>query len=499
MPSGYTAGSSDCNDSSASVYPGAAETCEDGIDQDCDGEDAPCALEGDVDLSLAEARLIGVASYDYSSGSLSSAGDVNGDGYDDIIVGAYGTGTYVGTSYVVLGPVSGDLGLSSADGALGGESTNDYAGTVVAPAGDNDGDGYDDVLVGARGEDSAGTAAGAAYLVNGPIAGTLSLTLADARRTGTNTNDNAGFALVGGLDLDLDGYDDLLLSAYQDDSGGASAGSVFVCMGPTTGRASLSTCEGEVVGESSNDYAGFSVDTAGDVDADGVPDFIIGAYGQDSGASGAGAAYLVLGPVSGTLDLSAADARRTGIVTSDAAGGGVGTPGNGVAGPGDVDGDGYTDLMVSAWSYDVGTAGNAGAAWLMYGPITGLASLSTADAVFQGEVSDDRAGVSVSGAEDVDSDGMADFLVGAYREDTGGADAGGAYLFRGGTYAGTLSLSTADALFYGEAAGDYVGWDTSPGGDVNADGFGDMLFGAWKQDTGASDAGVGYLMLGGVL
>jgi len=499
-PTGYVSLSSDCDDTSASIYPGATEVCEDGIDQDCDGGDDTCALSGDVSLSLSEARLIGETDFDYAANAISTAGDTNGDGYDDIIVGAYGTGTYNGTSYLVLGPVSGDLDLYYADGKLGGEASNDYSGWSVASAGDVDGDGYDDVLVGAHREHTVGTNSGAAYLIGGPIAGSMSLTLADAKRTGLSASDIAGYSLSGGMDIDLDGYDDVLIGAYQDDSSATSAGALYLCQGPVTGKASLSTCDAKLMGEKSNDNAGWSGAFAGDLDADGVPDLIVSAPGQDTAASNAGAIYVVSGPLSGSVNLSAADARRLGIVSGDLAGGGGGTtPGKAVAGLGDVDGDGYDDVMAGSWNYDVGTAGNAGAAWLLYGPVTGSASLSTADAILQGELSDDRAGVALSAAGDVNADGLADFLIGAYHEDTGGTDAGASYFFLGGAYSGTVSLSTADALFYGENAGDYVGWDVSPGGDVNADGYGDMLIGAWKQDDGGTDAGVGYLVLGGAL
>ena len=114
-------------------------------------------------------------------------------------------------------------------------------------------------------------------------------------------------------------------------------------------------------------------------------------------------------------------------------------------------------------------------------------------------MADDRAGYAVSGAEDVDSDGLADFLIGASREDTGGADAGAAYLFLGGAWSGTYSVTSSDALLYGETAGDNAGWDVSTGGDTNADGYGDFLIGAWKEDSGASDAGTAYLIFGGTI
>jgi hypothetical protein len=143
---------------------------------------------------------------------------VSGDGHDDLLVGAdiYSdgpAGTYRGAAYLVLGPVTGDFDLSLADAKLVGEDELDYAGQGVSGAGDVDGDSHDDFLVGAWGNDEGGIDAGAAYLVLGPVTGTSDLSRADAKFVGERDRDNAGWSVSGAGDVDADGRADLLIGA----------------------------------------------------------------------------------------------------------------------------------------------------------------------------------------------------------------------------------------------------------------------------------------------
>ncbi len=492
-PSGYVADGGDCADRDDEIHPRADEVCEDGIDQDCDDIDAPCGLSGDEDLAGADARLIGEANYDYAASALASAGDVDADGYDDILVGAYGddtTARYAGAAYLVLGVVSGDLDLSDADAKLRGEAADDKAGYAVSGAGDVDADGFGDLLIGAIGDDTGGSTAGASYLVYGPVTTDLALSAADAKVRGASSNDNMGYSLAMAGDLNDDGMDDVLLPAYQADHGGTSSGAVYIVYGDLSGSLAATSADGRLVGEVTYDFAGWSIDGGVDVDGDGIPDIAVGANGEDTGGTSAGAAYLVFGPASGTLDLSSADAKITGEAASDYLG-------TSVALAGDVNDDGYGDYFAGAYGYDVGTASELGAVYLFHGPLTGTVDAGTADYTLTGESSGDRAGYAVSSGGDVDKDGFDDLLVGAYRYDDGSVyDVGAAYLLLG-PLTGSSDLSVAQARLIGESTGDYVGADVSPGGDVNGDGFADLLLGAWKNDDGGSDAGMGYLMFGG--
>src|SRR6185369_16180577 len=129
-------------------------------------------------------------------------------------------------AYLVLGPVSGTLDLSLADAKLVGENRSDYAGDRIADAGDVDGDGHADLLVGSPQNDEGGFGAGAAYLVLGPVTGMLDLSRAHAKLVGEDVDDNA--CIVSGAgDVDANGHDDLFVGAPY---GGASA--AYMVLGP---------------------------------------------------------------------------------------------------------------------------------------------------------------------------------------------------------------------------------------------------------------------------
>ena len=375
---------------------------------------------GSVDLSMADAELLG--GLGLLDPVVSGAGDVDADGHDDLLVGAPGGGaSYNGVAYLVLGPVTGTVDLSlAADAELLGEASYDRTGTSVSDAGDVDGDGHADVLIGSRYHSEGPTRQGAAYLVLGPVTGTLDLSFADAKLVGERKGDQAG-SVAGAGDVDGDGLDDVLVGAYSNDEGAHRAGAAFLVLGPVTGTLDLSLADATLVGEDEGDGTGFSLSGAGDVDGDGQDDMLVGAFGRDEGGGGAGAAYLVLGSVTGTRDLSSADATLVGERFHDYAG-------NSVSGAGDVDLDGHDDLLVGTVS-----AGPSPPAYLVLGPVTGTLALSLADAQFVGERPDDWADISVSGAGDVDGDGRNDVLIGApHARGPGDSTLGAAYLIYGG-------------------------------------------------------------------
>jgi hypothetical protein len=441
-----------------------------------------------IDLSMADAKLVGNRDSGCCNG-VAGAGDVNGDGNDDLLVGARENdegGASAGAAYLVLGPVTGTIDLSMADAKLVGEESSDWAGQGVSDAGDVDGDGHDDILVGAPFNGQGGEMAGAAYLLLGPVTGTVDLSLADAKFLGEEANDRAGYGPSEAGDMDGDGNDDVLVGAWNSE-GGSVAGATYLVLGPVTGTLDLALADAKLVGEDEGDLTGGSgaCSSAGDVDADGHDDLLVSAAGDDEGGSGAGAAYLVLGPVSGTVDLSLADAKLVGEESNDRAGV--------VSHAGDVDGDGHDDVLIGNPFNDEGGS-DAGAAYLVLGPVTGTRDLSLADAKLVGEGANDYAGNGVSGA-DVDDDGHRDLLVGAPTAGVGGA----AYLVLG-PVTGTLDLSLADAKFIGEGSGSYAGVSVSGTADVDRDGRDDVLIGA-PYTTGPmhSYSGAAYLIYGGGL
>jgi hypothetical protein len=205
------------------------------------------AFAATVNLSTLDGtngfRLDGVAASDYSGRSVSSAGDVNGDGYDDLIVGSSAdpNGNYSGSSYVVFGGAA-DMGatvnLSTLDGTNGfrldGEAAGDRSGYSVSSAGDVNGDGYDDLIIGADGTDNNGTDSGSSYVVFGVAAGmgaTVNLSSLDGT-TGIRLDGETGVDTVSSAgDINGDGYDDLIIGTPYTDINGNNSGSSYVVYG----------------------------------------------------------------------------------------------------------------------------------------------------------------------------------------------------------------------------------------------------------------------------
>ena len=397
----------------------------------------------DSDVSQADASFLGEDAGDQAGESVSWAGDVNGDGHDDFLIGARHNdraGSDAGQVYLIFGKSSEwgmDTDLSSADASFIGEDGSDQAGYGVSHAGDVNGDGYDDFLIGAQGDDDGGSNAGQVYLIFGKPsewAMDTDLSSADASFIGEDQSDYVGYAASHAGDVNGDGYDDFLISAYRDDDVAFEAGQVYLILGKPSGwhmDTDLSQADASFIGENECDRAGRSVSCAGDVNGDGYDDFVIGASGSGDGGTAAGRAYLILGKPSGwhmDTDLSQADASFWGEDPNDYAG-------RSVSGAGDVNGDGYDDFLIGAYGNEEGGGDRSGQVYLILGKTSGWVigtDLSQADASFWGENVRDWAGISVSGAGDVNGDGYDDFLIGAYGNDEGGTDAGQAYLVLSG-------------------------------------------------------------------
>jgi hypothetical protein len=346
---------------------------------------------------------------EYFGASVAGAGDVNGDGYADLIVGAYGNnagGADAGRAYVYHGGPGAD---AVADLTLTGAAASEHFGISVSGAGDVNGDGYADVIVGADGNDAGGTEAGRAYVYHG---GPGADAVADLTLTGAAANDEFGLSVSGAGDVNGDGYADVIVGAYLNDAGGADAGRAYVYFG---GPGADAVADLTLTGAAASDNFGVSVSGAGDVNGDGYGDVIVGAYLNDAGGRNAGRASVYHG---GPGADAVADLTLTGAAAGDLFG-------VSVSGAGDVNGDGYGDVIVGADLNDAGGS-SAGRAYVYHG---GPGADAVADLTLTGAAVGDLFGVSVSGAGDVNGDGNADVIVGAYGNDSGGADAGRAYLY----------------------------------------------------------------------
>ncbi|MDP7136710.1 MAG: integrin alpha, partial [Candidatus Poseidoniia archaeon] len=299
---------------------------------------------------------------------------------------------------------------------------------------------------------------------------------------GETASDFFGRSVASAGDVNGDGYADVIVGAYFNDDGGNAAGEAYVYHGSSSGLSATPDWSDQGEASSDYDYFGYSVASAGDVNGDGYADVIVGAYGNDGAGSAAGEVYVYSFGVNAVLT-AWEDWSDQGEAANDYFG-------VSVASAGDVNGDGYADVIVGAYGND-GADSAAGEAYVYYGSASGLSA--TPDWSDQGEAEDDYFGFSVASAGDVNGDGYADVVVGALYNDGAGSNAGEAYVYHGS--ASGLS-ATPDWSDQGEAASDAFGVSVASAGDVNGDGYADVIVGANGNDGAGSAAGEAYVYSG---
>jgi hypothetical protein len=351
----------------------------------------------------APIRILGQESGDGLGFSLAPIGDVDGDGDVDLVVGAPGSDAnqqFAGRAYLFDGPFTGTSSTAAAANTISTTFFGDNVGFSVASAGDVNGDGLDDVLVGARGSDAGGIQSGRAYLFLGPVTERVAGG-ADAIITGLPFEEIGRIVAPAG-DLNHDGFDDIIVGS--DIAGPGRQGRLYVFNGPITGALSVTSASAVLTGALPDDFFGTSVAAPGDLNGDGFADLVVGASRLVAigDTQGPGRVFVFHGPFAGPIGALSAQAILTGELLNDAFGQSVAT--------GDVNGDGTIDLVVGAHQLfrDDGT----GKAYVFHGPLAGPIAAASAQAVIRGEGLGHQFGSAVASA-DLDQDGKSDVVVGA--------------------------------------------------------------------------------------
>jgi len=398
----------------------ATEICDDGIDNDLDGSSGTCRPTGTLLVSSSEFTIS--ENRDHTT-VYAFAGDVDGNGTGDVLLGAPNSsanGKSQGGVYLFLAPPSGPVSMTTADLALYG----DGAGAFIAVAGDVSGQGGVDLLVGSTAE---------AWLVPdvGTLFGTASLT---DTATSLDFGDGVHHDLAAPGDVTGDGIADLLLA-------GAFLGAVAVLPGPIDGPRTAST-DGILL---TQDLSSPALAATHDVDGDGINDFVVGDLGYSEIADQAGIASIVLGPVDADAVLADVSIAWLGTGQGDLAGAVV-------RGAGDVDGDGRFDILVGAPADGKTKSADPARIYLVNGAGAG-GLLSDAMAVLSSGTPGSALGRAISGA-DVDRDGYSDLFAG---DSEAGEDQQGTALLFYGPLQGTFADSDADLQIPGEVNGGALG------------------------------------------
>jgi len=308
-----------------------------------------------------------------------------------------------------------------------------------------------------------------------------------------------GNALTGIGDVNGDEMDDFLVSAPYFDNMGFNEGKIYLFFGKDTGwekNINCSEADASFIGETEQDNLGQNIGNAGDVNGDGLNDFLISSTKNDQGDSNSGKTYLFFGKVTGwekNVNCSEANASFIGESQNDELG-------NSVTKGGDVNKDGYDDYLISSIANDQG--GNyAGKIYLFFGKNSGWSNninCSNSDASFIGEFAGDYAGKSISGGGDINGDGYYDFIIGAPSNDEYGDVSGKSYIFFGKTtgWDRDINCSEADITFIGETEKAYSGGSVSIIGDVNDDNYDDILIASHMHNITIPYVGKVYLIYG---
>lgn len=446
-PEGSVLVGDDCDDTDALIYPDAPRICNDGIDNACDGAPAEW-LSCSAASASATVTYLGGAAFEYAGSAVSDVGDIDGDGVDELLIGA-------------------------TERASDPESTAEGGAWLVWSDPDAEG-----------------------LLELGDAAGPRSLLF-----EGVEAGDKAGVDVTSAGDMNDDGYPDLVVTAYAYDSPATAshtaAGGVFIFSGfdllndsgsgPTglTGTLNLSTANAVYYGGFQADWLGEDAAGAGDLNDDGFDDLIVGARGRASGSDSSAGAILIIhggaalegggnvntlgGALSGAILEGEADSDHEKLLI-----------GSTMAGAADFNGDGLGDIAVGSWKHQ----GERGGVYVVTHTVSGTESLADSDFFFDGPGADTLCGWVVRAYEG--PAGVSNLVVSCPHYDADGA--GAVLVIAGSTELDSAgraqSLADADSVYVGAEPGDGMGWGMDVGGDVNGDGEADLLVGATGDTSG---------------
>jgi len=393
-------------------------------------------------------------------------------------------------------PAKADVDVTDAWITLWGDTDGGRLGREVQTVPDMDGDGLDEIVVTAEQGDEGN---GSVHIFFGASlaarSGDISVVDADITLIDDLSYDPAGFGVgLTTADFDGDGIGDVVVGSPYVRYSTNEAGYVWLFRGSDIVNGgvyeSSDTAVVKLIGEHNQAYLGFSLTTLEDLDGDGLPELVAGAYLTETTAAHQGKAYVLLSTGGLAAATGAGYVLIEDVWDTQIPGdfGGVRT-GHDLARAGDWDGDGWPDLLVGSVGYDDGGGEWSGRSYLFSGTdLAGGGTLTTSSALitFDGISAEGRLGYSNWGAFNVDGDEVPDLLIGGHTSEVGGVG----YLFRGAELStGTVSVGNASARFTTDDSGDAHGNAAISPGDVNGDGYDDILIGAYTDGDAATRAG----------